>query len=54
MHRQTAFLGNDCVEEEYPVTNRICESVLSLPFHSYMKREEAEMVVDKVVGYLKG
>lgn len=54
MHRQTAFLGSDCVEEEYPVTNRICESVLSLPFHSYMKREEAEMVVDKVVGYLKG
>lgn len=54
MHRQTAFLRNDYAEDEYTVTNSICESVLSLPFHPYMRQEEAEMVVKTIVGYLKG
>ncbi|MCI9141178.1 MAG: DegT/DnrJ/EryC1/StrS family aminotransferase [Lachnospiraceae bacterium] len=52
LHRQKAFLGNNYAEDECPVTNRICERVLSLPFHPYMRQEEAEMVVEAIRDYL--
>lgn len=53
MHRQTAFSKWEYWEEEYEITNRLCGSVLSLPFHPYMEKEEAEFITEKVTGYLK-
>lgn len=54
MHRQMAFSKMKYREEEYPVTNRLCGSVLSLPFHPYMEEEEAKFITKKVAEYLKG
>lgn len=53
MHRQQAFSEFNYVEEEYPVTNGLCKSVLSLPFYPYMKKDAAEMVAEKIIGCLK-
>ncbi|MCI8724721.1 MAG: DegT/DnrJ/EryC1/StrS family aminotransferase [Hungatella sp.] len=53
MHRQTAFSKWEYREEDYEITNQLCRKVLSLPFHPYMKKEEAEFITEKVAGYLK-
>lgn len=52
MHKQTAFSGNVYDETEYVVTNELCERVLSLPFHPYMEKKEAEIVVDEIARVL--
>lgn len=52
LHKQTAFSRNNYAEDECPVTNRICERVLSLPFHPYMRTDEAEIVADAIQSYL--
>lgn len=48
MHKQAAFSGFEYADEEYLVTNELCRRVLSLPFHPYLKMEEAERVVAKI------
>lgn len=52
MHRQQAFGGMTYDDTEYPVTNRLAEVVLSLPFHPYMKEEEITLVADAVKQYI--
>lgn len=45
MHKQDAFsyLGYD--DSEFEVTNKLCETVLSLPMHPYLKESEINDVV---------
>lgn len=52
MHRQQAFQNMTYDDNEYPVTNRLSELVLSLPFHPYMKEEEVTFVTDAIKQYL--
>lgn len=54
MHRQEAFAGNKYDDRDYPATNRLSETVLSLPFHPYMEVEEISLVVNAVRKYLRG
>lgn len=54
MHRQKAFQNVSYEDEDYPVTNRLSETVLSLPFHPYMEEEEIELVADAVKKYING
>ncbi|MCQ2344343.1 MAG: DegT/DnrJ/EryC1/StrS family aminotransferase [Paludibacteraceae bacterium] len=53
MHAQTAFSGcrnyGDC-----PVTERLCDTVLSLPMHPYLTEDEIVMVTKKADEYLSG
>ncbi len=44
MHLQGAFTGTDSAVADCPVTERLCETVLSLPMHPYMEKEEVELV----------
>ena len=48
MHLQDAFAGTGSEEAECPVTEKLCTSVLSLPMHPYMTREEAETVAKEL------
>lgn len=48
MHKQGAFIDTYSAETENPVTEKLCNSVLSLPVHPYMNRDEIEQVVDKM------
>lgn len=40
MHNQEAFSAVSYNEDDYTVSNKLCETVLSLPMHPYLKEEE--------------
>ena len=51
LHKQKAyarFLNNDL---EYPVSNSLCNSVLSLPMHTHLKIEEQDFIVKHIKSY---
>ena len=45
MHLQGAFAGTRSAEAFYPVTEQLCETVLSLPLHPYMEQVQVLEVV---------
>jgi dTDP-4-amino-4,6-dideoxygalactose transaminase len=51
LHKQKAYLK--FVEDQgfYPVSSSLCDSVLSLPMHTHLKREEQEFVVSHVKSF---
>ena len=52
MHIQTAF--KDVKQYvEYPVTERLCDTVLALPMHPYMSEEQILFVTDNIKDILK-
>lgn len=53
MHKQQAFSNLDFNEEDYVNTNKLCDTVLSLPMHPYLTEEEQTQVVKVVKEYLK-
>lgn len=52
MHQQGAFADLH-VYQECPVTERLCQTVLSLPMHPYMTEDDIFRVAESVKGYLK-
>lgn len=48
MHIQGAFAGTDSAIADCPVTERLCRTVLSLPLHPYMTKEDVEFVAAKL------
>lgn len=44
MHQQGAFSHLGCVDEEFEVSDRLCDTVLSLPMHPYLTNDEIEQV----------
>lgn len=53
MHKQIAFaqFADWYPEDEYQNTSKLCTTVLSLPFHPYMERQDSEIVVKKIIEY---
>lgn len=47
MHRQKAFDG---IKQyvDYPVTERLCETVLALPMHPYLSEEQIEFITENI------
>lgn len=52
MHLQKAF-DNSVYNDDYPNTNRLCDTVLSLPFHPYMSDEDVELVAKSIIEYVE-
>ena len=52
MHRQLAFGLTEDYEFPCPVTEKLCETVLSLPIHPYLSEEDAERVVKAIKKYM--
>jgi len=50
LHKQKAYIKND--QETYPVTEKLSETVLSLPIHTEITRAEQEFIVEKIKEYL--
>lgn len=46
MHRQEAFAGYKYDDADFPNTMKLCDTVLSLPMHPYLKDEDIETVID--------
>ena len=53
MHKQTAFGNTPSALADCPVTERLCETVLSLPMHPYITKEEIHFVADAVNSFFK-
>lgn len=53
MHLQKAFDNSLYDDADYPNTNRLCDTVLSLPFHPYMSDEDIELVVKSIIEYVE-
>lgn len=48
MHKQDAFAGTRSAAADCPNTERLCESVLCLPIHPYLKEDEIFFVTSKM------
>jgi len=48
MHRQDAFKDLIFNDKDFKVTNELCDIVLSLPMHPYLKEEDVDMVCDVI------
>ncbi len=53
MHLQGAFEGTDSAIADCPVTERLCDTVLSLPMHPYMTKEDVSEVVNALKEFLE-
>lgn len=53
MHMQRAFSDLNYEEEDFGVTNELCNRVLSLPMHPYLTEEEVDEVCKLITEYCK-
>lgn len=53
MHHQGAFANTRSAQADCPVTERLCETVLSLPLHPYMTEQQVQKISDAVRNALR-
>lgn len=51
MHKQTAFSKYEVENTNYTVTNKLCDTVLSLPMHPYLKQDEITYICETIKKY---
>ena len=49
MHRQGAFSEYDYDDNDFEITNELCDTVLSLPMHPYLSEEDILLVTEKLL-----
>ena len=52
MHRQGAFENTYSAKADCPITDKLCSSVLSLPIHPYMTKENISAVVEEIRSFI--
>ncbi|MGE4571915.1 MAG: DegT/DnrJ/EryC1/StrS family aminotransferase [Candidatus Izemoplasmatales bacterium] len=52
MHNQTAFKELNNKDEDYPISTKLCETVLSLPMHPYLSDTEIEFISNSIIEFL--
>lgn len=53
MHRQTAYKAFGYNDEDFPITRKLCDTVLSLPLDPYITEEEIHTVCKHLIVYLQ-
>lgn len=53
LHRQTAYADLGCDDRDFPVSDRLCDTVLSLPMHPYLADSEIDAVCDAIEEFLR-
>ncbi len=53
MHQQDAFARTYSADADCPTTERLCDTVLSLPMGPYLDQTEADIVVESVKNYIE-
>ena len=53
MHKQDAFSELDFDDSDFEITDELCDTVLSLPIHPYLREEDIEAVCDVIKGHIK-
>ena len=53
LHRQKAYLQEGVLDEQFPVTMELCETVLSLPMHTELDEKQLEYITQAVAEFCK-
>lgn len=53
LHSQKAYADTRYKEEDFPVTNRLVNEVLSLPMHTELDDEQIKFITDSILEFLK-
>lgn len=53
LHSQKAYADTRYREEDFPVTNRLVNEVLSLPMHTELDDEQIKFITDSILEFLK-
>jgi dTDP-4-amino-4,6-dideoxygalactose transaminase len=53
LHLQKAYKDSRNAEGQYPVTEKLCATVLSLPMHTELDQETLKYISDAVLDFLK-
>ena len=53
LHEQKAYKSNRFKKEDFPVTEKLCATVLSLPMHTEMDEETLKYITDNLLELLK-
>lgn len=52
LHSQKAYLDSRYKEENFPITNRLVNEVLSLPMHTELDNEQIKFITDSILEFL--
>lgn len=52
MHKQGAFSYLEFEEDDFQITNELCETVLSLPMHPYMSKDDIDAVCNVIKSFV--
>jgi UDP-2-acetamido-2-deoxy-ribo-hexuluronate aminotransferase len=52
LHTQEAYGAAELNDEDFPVTNELCQVVLSLPMHTELETEQLQFICNNVIEYL--
>lgn len=53
LHMQKAYLDSRYKEGDFPVTEMLCKSVISLPIHTHLDEEQLEYITTSVLEFFK-
>jgi UDP-2-acetamido-2-deoxy-ribo-hexuluronate aminotransferase len=53
LHSQKAYIDSRYKEEDFPVTNRLVQEVLSLPIHTELDDDQIKFITDSVLEFLE-
>lgn len=53
LHKQKAFSNTIYDDRDFDVTNKLCDTVLSLPMHPYLNEEEIDYIINTVSNFIK-
>jgi len=52
LHKQKAYIDDRYPEGHFPITEELCERVVSLPMHTELSQEQLEYICNHVLGYI--
>lgn len=52
LHQQKAYKDSSKNDEDFPVTMELIESVISLPMHTELKKEQQDYIIESIVEYI--
>ena len=52
LHQQQAYRDDTKKDEEFPVTMELIESVISLPMHTELSKDQQDFIIESIIEYL--
>jgi UDP-2-acetamido-2-deoxy-ribo-hexuluronate aminotransferase len=52
LHMQKAYLDERYAEGDFPVTEQLCKTVISLPMHTELDEEQLKFITDSLISFL--